>query len=227
MTALAYIVSVLDKHRPSLLKLVDDFPMTQAASKQSYQAMKALLVNLAKYMKTISTSMDKARKLGDQTFIDVIGPFEQDASARLAQLEEQNAQLAVGVDKLCVYLGAVPEDRKAGEKYEPLDKPEEGARARVCGRRVGGEGGQQHNTTHTHTHTHTNTHTHTHTASLRLRLPVFATWWSFIEELRKVYSDYRLAQERAAKQAKKEAAEAEAKAAKAAKAAAAAARTAR
>ena len=53
---------------------------------------------------------------------------------------------------------------------------------------------------------------------------VFNTLWKFIEELRKVYSDYRLQQERAAKQARKEAAEAEAKAKKAAAAAAKAAK---
>lgn len=54
--------------------------------------------------------------------------------------------------------------------------------------------------------------------------PVFNTLWKFIEELRKVYSDYRLLQERLAKQEKKLAAEAEAKAKKAAAAAAKAAK---
>lgn len=49
---------------------------------------------------------------------------------------------------------------------------------------------------------------------------VFNTLWKFIEELRKVWGDYRLAQERAAAQARKAAAEAETKAKKAAAAAA-------
>ena len=167
----------------------------QLVCKESYSGMTALLAELSKNLRTIDKGLEAARKAADDKFIEVIGPYAADATARLAQLERDSEELAKGITKVVTYLGEDPkfatQDQESGEAD--------------------------------FFHARTSPSTILDPSPSPYR-PVFKTLWKFIEELRKVYSDYRLAQERAAAKARKEAAEAEAKAKKAAAAAARAAK---
>jgi hypothetical protein len=122
MTSLYFIVSVLDKHRPHLLALVNEFKACRDAVKLQQLVLDQNLKVVRDAAKYVEDAVAAATTADDFAFLEAIEPFSQRASAMTATMVERCDRFRADFERVCRYLAEDPAAVKPEDLFKEWSK---------------------------------------------------------------------------------------------------------